>query len=251
MRILTIALLLIATGFAPRPAHAAMQVLFGDSWDRPGNSLQDIVDSRYGPGAFDVHTAYIGRLASQPDPFYWIDARFAGLIIREVAGYAGMNVLGWYREPEAGQSPVIDGVDDGVVFDGVASEGATVIVSFDRPAVRFGFYLDPNGPGGSINAPPGELFFTNRLLNDLGPSGAGALHEPSGGDAQALIYDVSRWTEPNTWLVAFDDLDTGATPGPCCSTTDNDFNDFVFEVTAVSVTPITPLTFGALKVRYR
>lgn len=243
--IATLAFLLFATlTVLVAPAHAAMQVVFGTSWDRPGTTLQDIVNERYGPGAFDVRTAYIGRIASQPDPFYWIDSHFAGLIVREVAGYAGINILGWYREPDAGGSPVIDGVDDGVVFDGAASDGSTTIVNFDRPAVRFGFYLDPAGPGG-------ELFFTNRFFNDLGPVGAGALHEPFGGDAQALVYDVSRWTEPNTWLVAFDDLDSGFVPGPCCSGTDNDFNDFVFEVTALMVTPVQSLTFGALKARYR
>ena len=251
MRSARFTLLLLAFLAVPAPGHAAMQVLFGTSWDRPGQQLQDILNARYGAGAINVQTDYIGRMASQPDPFYWVDNHFAGLIIREIAGNASLNVLGWYKEPEDTRRPVIDGVDDGVVFDGAASEGSTVIVAFDRPAVRFGFYLDPAGPGGVANAPPGELFFTNRLLNDFGPAGAGAVHEPYSGDVQALIFDVSRWTEPNTWLVAFEDLDSGAMPGPCCSTTDNDFNDFVFEVTALSVTPIAPISFGALKLRYK
>jgi len=65
------------------------------------------------------------------------------------------------------------------------------------------------------------------------------------------VYDVSSYTQPNTWLVCFEDLDSGANPGPCCSTTDNDFNDFVFEVTALGPTPNATMTFGGIKARYR
>ena len=32
--------------------------------------------------------------------------------------------------------------------------------------------------------------------------------------------------------------------------TDNDFNDFLFEVTAYGATPAHPLSFGALKAKY-
>jgi hypothetical protein len=71
------------------------------------------------------------------------------------------------------------------------------------------------------------------------------------GDVQALVYDISNIVhQANTWLVCFEDLDSGAMPGPCCVGTDNDFNDMVFEVTALGATPVQPMTFGQLKVRY-
>jgi hypothetical protein len=106
-------------------------------------------------------------------------------------------------------------------------------------------------PLGAINAPEPELFFTNRFYNDLGPDGSGAIHVPYDGDVQALVFDISDYMGPNTWLVCFEDVDSGANPGPCCSTTDNDFNDFVFEVTAFGATPAQPVSFGALKTKYR
>ena len=65
------------------------------------------------------------------------------------------------------------------------------------------------------------------------------------------MFDVSRWKGPNTWLVCFEDLDAGDPITPCCSGTDDDYNDFVFQVTALGATPARTLSFGALKTRYR
>ena len=238
----------IALALAPSPAPAEIQVVFGESWDPPGRSLQEIVDERYGAGRLDVRRDYKGARPTDIDPFFWLDDRFSAFIVREVAGYATANIVGWYAE--TGGVPVIDGINDGVVFRGSNGSGDRIGLVFPS-SFRWGFYLDPNGTSPSLNAPQGEYFFTNRLINDRGANGAGALHEPLDGDVQALIFDVSAWTQPNTWLVAFDDLDTGVTPGPCCSTTDNDYNDFVFEITALSPTPLLPVTFGAIKQRYR
>jgi hypothetical protein len=68
---------------------------------------------------------------------------------------------------------------------------------------------------------------------------------------QALVYDISPFKGDNTWLVCFEDLDSGANPGPVGQAqTDNDYNDFIFEVTAIGATPAQPLTFGALKGKY-
>ena len=39
--------------------------------------------------------------------------------------------------------------------------------------------------------------------------------------------------------------------GACCSGTDNDFNDLVFQITAYGAPPTRSLTFGALKARFR
>ncbi len=237
------------------PAHAIVSVVFGSSWDGPSQSLQHILDARYGPGALNVATDYIGAHPGDIDPWFWVDSHFTTLLIQEIAGNRDYNVVGWYLE--GGPKPVIDGVGDGVVFDGLDGPGSTSFVTFDRPMTKFGFYLDPNGAGDAPNAPQPEVFFTNRLFNDRGPDGSGALHEPFDGDVQALVFDITNLSTVKaggglqTWLVCFEDLDSGPNPTACCSGTDNDFNDLVFEVTAFGATPASPLTFGQLKARYR
>jgi len=232
------------------PASAGpVEVVFGESWDGPSADLQGIVDTFYGPGIIHLQADYIGAQPADLDPWFWVGSEFSAYLVREIAGNAGRNTLGWYIE--TGTKPVIDGIDDGIVFDGVASPGESAMIFFPRPMTKFGFWLNPNGPLGALNAPEPELFFTNRFYNDQGPDGAGALHAPYGGDMQALVFDISDYAGPNTWLVAFEDVDSGAQPGPCCSTTDNDFNDLVFEVTAFGATPTQPVSFGGLKSKYR
>lgn len=233
-----------------RPAAAGpVEVVFGESWDGPSSGLQGIVDNFYGPGHINMQTDYIGAQQADLDPWFWVGGEFSAYLVREIAGNANRNILGWYVE--TGTKPVIDGIHDGVVFDGSAGPGSMAVVFLPAPMTKFGFYLNPNGPLGALNAPEPELFFTNRFYNDEGPSGAGALHAPYGGDMQALVFDISDYAGANTWLVAFEDVDSGPHPGPCCSTTDNDFNDLVFEVTAFGATPNRPVSFGALKSKYR
>ncbi len=234
------------------PAFAAagpVDVVMGQSWDGPSANLQSIVDTAYGPGAIHFDTDYIGAHPGDLDPWFWVGDEVSTYLVREIAGNANRNILGWYLE--TGTKPVIDGVNDGVVFDGPSGPGTSAVIFLPTPMTKFGFYLNPNGVLDAINAPEPELFFTNRFYNDAGPDGSGALHAPAGGDMQALVYDISDFAGPNTWLVCFEDVDSGADPGPCCTTTDNDFNDFVFEVTAFGATPTQPLSFGALKTKYR
>ena len=254
MRCLTgcvLALFVCAALCAAVPSQAAVKVVWGESWDGPSKSLQSIVDGLYGAGQIDVKADFLGAKAGEPDPWFWLDNRFSALLVKEVAGNADRNQVGWYEE--TGSIPVLknDGLHDGLIFDGAAGAGAAAIVDFLKPMTRFGFYLNPNGPGDATNAPEPEKFYTNRTYNDAGPDGSGALHLPLGGDVQALIYDVSRFKGANTWLVCFEDLDSGANPGlPGQAQTDNDYNDFLFEVTAYGATPVQLLSFGALQTKY-
>jgi hypothetical protein len=246
-----LALLVCAALCAAVPSQAAVTVVFGESWDGPVKSLQSIVNGRYGTGKINVTTDYLGAKAGDPDPWFWLDNQFSALLVKEVAGNANFNQVGWYHEN--GSMPVLknNGVDDGLIFDGPASVGATAMVTFSKPMTRFGFYMNPNGTRDATNAPEPEKFYTNRTYNDAGPDGSGALHLPFGGDVQALVYDISRFKGANTWLVCFEDLDSGASPGPSGkSETDNDFNDFVFEVKAFGATPVQSLTFGGLMSKY-
>jgi hypothetical protein len=237
-----------AVSAAPARAAAPVPVAFGTSWDGAGASLQTIVDQYLGvSGAIDVETDFLGAKPGDLDPWFWVGANISALLVTEIAGQASHNVLGWYLEEAS--APVIDGVGDGIVFNGSDGNGAAAVVVFPNAQTKFGFYLDPNGSAGAPNAPQPEVFTTNRFWNDKGPSGT-ALHVPTDGDVQALIFDVSRWKGPNTWLVCFEDVDSGAPVSPCCTGTDNDFNDLVFQVTALGATDNRVLSFGALKQRY-
>ena len=246
------AVILSVSLFTIPAAHAAspVPVTFGTTWDGPGQDLQSVVDAYLGaPGLINVQTDYVGAHAGDLDGWFWVGSSFPMLMITEIASNANTNGLGWYAENYS--HPVIDGVQDGVVFTGDQSAGASTIVTFPSGLTHFGFYLDTHT---MIQPPTGEedqVFFTNRFYNDLGPSGMGATHAPLDGDVQALVFDVSQWKGVNTWLVCFEDSDSGAMVGDCCTGTDNDFNDLVFQVNAYGATPTQKISFGALKARSR
>jgi hypothetical protein len=241
---------LLALGLAVAPAAAEFQVTFGNSWD--GIPLQQILDDEYGVGALDAQTDSDGYLSGDADPPYWVDAGLNGVLIREIAGYASQNTLGWYREDLAGP-PIIDDFDDGVVFDGALAAGASESIVFPGGVTRFGFYLNPNGSGPSNNAPEPELFFTNRFYNDLGADGSGPPpHAPSDGDPQCLIYNVTHLNQGvPTYVLAWEDLDYGGVLTDTVSGgTDNDFNDLVIEISADSPVPAVASSWGKVKALY-
>jgi hypothetical protein len=231
-------------GATPAYATSPVPVVFGTTWDGPTHTLQSVVDAYVGvPGAINVQGDFIGAHIGDLDPWFWVSDQFPALLITEVAGNANQNVVGWYKE--TGSKPVIDGIDDGIVFNGPAGAGASTLVTFPSGLQKFGFYMDPVQAGG-----PHQYFWTNRFYNDKGINGAGATHAPFDGDVQALVYDVSQWKGANTWLVCFEDIDSGRPITPCCAGVDNDFNDFVFQVTALGATPAQTISFGQLKARF-
>ncbi len=229
-------------------AHA-FPVTFGTSWD--GISLQSVLDAEYGVGVIDAQNDYIGANSGDPDPVYWEDLGIYGIIVREVAGYSPQNTFGWYKETLS--QPVIDGVDDGVIFDGPSGVGATASIVFPSGVTTFSFYLNPNGPLDSINAPEPELFFVNRFYNDLGVSGGGGVHAPTDGDVQCLVYDITdlRGGVP-TFVLAWEDLDYSGdiTSSYCDHCTDNDYQDFVVEISAMSPVDAQAVSFSKIKSSY-
>ncbi len=245
------ALVFLPPGPVPSARAASpVPVVFGTSWDGPGHGLQDVLDAYLGsPGALDAQTGFVGAHAGDPDPWFWVGSGFPALLVTEVAGRAATNELGWYRETFT--RPVLDGVDDGVIFTGAESGGTSALVTFPSGTTKFGFYLDTHLTVGSASGTHDQVFFTNRMLNDAGPYGYAPVHAPFDGDVQALVYDVSRWKGPNTWLVCFEDTDSGLPVQACCNGTDNDFNDLVFQVTAFGASPVRLVSFGALKALYR
>jgi hypothetical protein len=249
-RILAVSLVVLAV---TAPAVADFPVAFGPtSWDSV--PLQSVLDAEYGAGVINAATDYEGYLSGDADPAYWEDLGVDGLIIREVAGFQNTNIMGWYKETLS-SAPAIDGVDDGVIFSGPMAQGATASVIFPGGTTQFGFYLNPNGSGsGGNNAPEPEIFFTNRFYNDIGPNGSGTLHDPLDGDPQALVYNIShlRGGVP-TYVLCWEDLDSGSEISATYhwDKTDNDYQDLVVEITAVSTVDNEDASFGSIKALYR
>jgi hypothetical protein len=246
-RLIAFSVLMLVAGTAP--AYAGARTVIGDSWSSPRNKLQSIIDATYGPGRIDVQTDYLGARPGDPDQIVWAISMAPVMQVREIAGAALRSDIGWYLETGDEHRPEIDGREDAPVFRNGADPHATIVLHFGQRRRRVGFYLH------TIDAGSGQgprTLFTNRSFNDVGPGGAGALHEPTeGGDIQALVFDVSAWTRPLTWLVCFESRDSGAQPEPCCETTDNDYADYVFEVRAEATTPTLAPSFGSLKTLYR
>ena len=90
-------------------AISPVGVMFGTTWDGPGQDLQAIVDGYLGaPGLLNVQTDFDGAHAGDLDPWFWAASSFPTLLITEVAGNANTNELGWYRETFS--RPVLDGM---------------------------------------------------------------------------------------------------------------------------------------------
>lgn len=241
--------LVAALALATSAPAAGYEVVMSSGWS--GISLQDVLDAEYGPGVIDVNN-YFGSSPVDPDVPYWFDSNIGGLIFREIAGFLHRNTMGWYVEN--GSMPVIDGVDDGVIFVGGDAVGDQATVNLPGE-IQFGLWLDPNGPYDSHNAPQGEYFFTNRYYNDVGPDGSGTtFHGPRDGDPQALIYNLTPLNRGiPTFVVAWEDLDYGGelTLQYDPLGTDNDFTDLVVEVKAFSPVPATKNSFGKIKGLFR
>ncbi len=175
-------------------AHAVspVNVVFGNTWDPPSTRLQNIVDSYIGvPGAITVTTDYVGAHAGDLDLV--VLGRQQGLRAARLRGRRRREQPARLVHRGRGRILTVIDVDDGLIFDGPNGPGSSVVVVFPNGAKKFGFWLNPNGPYSSLNAPEPEKFFTNRTYNDLGASGVGALHAPFDGDVQALVFDVSQW----------------------------------------------------------
>ena len=293
-------LCLTAASDATLALAAPLQVTFGKRIDR----LQDFVDRRYGKNRVDVKKDFIGARTGEIDPWFWVGDRIGVVRVRLLKRDTANNTVGWYIED--GAAPGQPGNGGALSF----SSGRTrqdAIVALPGMRTRFGFYLNASeateesgdddgdddddlrngdfgsgvpaseyatGGNGNGGYPPGSMkkYFTNRKLNDCGPEGQGAVHVPYDGDVQALVFDVSRWAGTDTWLVCFEDRDSGAMPDRDVvgvdsddddhgdrdhderrrsRVSDNDYDDVILEVVAEGATPTRPMTFGALKVLYR
>jgi hypothetical protein len=240
-----------------------LPIQFGNDVKR----LQNLVDQQYGPGHIDVTKDFVGAHAGDIDPWFWVGYQNTALQINLLRLTAHCQV-GWYLE-NGSQPKFPEG--GGLLFSGETTR-KNAAVTLTQSRTLFGFYI---GVKNRRRTPwvtvPGSVglrrFYSNRKLNDCGEYGSGATHAPFDGDIQALVFDVSPWAGSGTWLVCFEDRDTG---GPLIEDedaddvgdledaddqrrpgSDNGFDDVVFEVKADGATPSRSLSFGALKLIYR
>src|SRR5262249_11516788 len=140
----------------------------------------------------------------------------------------------------------------GIACEDWRLRGSRVNVRIPPSVTRFGFYVRHQGGDDTTDEGVSYLYYTNRMLNDAGPNGRGAIHTPWDGDEQALIFDVSRWMGPNTWLVACEYSDSGYPVGIGSGQSDNDYCDILFTVTAVGgTTPTRATSFARVKALWR
>src|SRR5262249_49628188 len=224
-------------------ASSPVPVSFGPSRDGVLHDLQKVVDRFLGPGRLDVHTSYIGAHAGDPDPWMWNTVPGKAVVLTLIDKKYASGSVGWYKE--TGRVPVIDGVDDGEVFARSRLSTLPVTLKLPNAVTRFGFYV-AREPG--MVAIDGEadsyLYCSNRMLNDIGPHGAGALHAPYDGDVQMLVYDLSQLVGADTWLVACEYSDTGNVQGTGDGQSDDDYSDIVFMVSGVGVAPTLRTSIG-------
>ncbi|HEY6866340.1 MAG TPA: hypothetical protein VI792_03730 [Candidatus Eisenbacteria bacterium] len=240
------------------PADASVPVTFGKHIQR----LQHVVDQRYGRGHIDVRRDYEGARAGDPDPWFWVGNIVAARMIANTPGCGGGGNVGWYEEN--GHLPAFPG--GGVVFAARARKGDEAYIPLAR-TLKFGFYFVPPASGDDDGAAPALLSFTNRTYNAPAPGSPGDLPLEGRGPMRALIYDVSPWSQPHTWLVCFTvpatdddgpggDAALGAGDDSGENGDDQEGSDLsldgpVFEVTGLDPTPARASSLGALKARYR
>ena len=126
-----------------------------------------------------------------------------------------------------------------------------MVIHFPLGLTRFGLWLNPNGdtampttrPSPSCSSATGSTTTSD-------PPGAGTIHEPTNGDPQILVYNISHLRSGvPTWVIACEDLDSGGEVTPEYSDygTDNDFQDMVIEISAISPVPVKATTWGRVK----
>jgi hypothetical protein len=197
-----------------------------------------------------VRTGYIGARAGDPDPWIWSTVPGKGVVLTLLAKKHPRGSVGWYHEQ--GGVPAIDGAGDGLVLERSRLRAAPTTLKLPASVKQFGLYVEREPGSTDIDGDGGAaMFFSNRMLNDAGPHGAGALRAPTGGDMQMLVYDISRFSGPDTWLVACEYSDAGAVIGTEDGQSDNDYSDIVFTISGVGVTATRSTTFGRLKALFR
>lgn len=242
----------LALLLAAVPVHASspVSILLGPSRDGGLHDLQRKVDKLIGFGKLDVSRDYIGAHAGDPDPWFWVNRGTRDVVVQMVDRKSRRTILGWCDETTG--RPVINGIDDGIVFNDWRVRRSRAVVRLPSHVTHFGFYVDTDQDDDDESNERGHYrYFTNRQFNDRGLRGLGATHAPFDGDMQFLIYDLSPWLGDNTWLVACEYSDSGRHVGFDRGDSDNDYADVVFLVSGLGATPTKTLSFARVKAMFR
>ena len=236
---------------APAFATAPVTTVMGPSREVSLRHLQKRIDHLVGPGHVDAATDFIGAHPGDPDPWVWINNGVHAIAVTLIDRESLHGAVGWYEE--TGRMPVLDGVGDGVVLEGLRVRGARTLVAMPASVKRFGFYVARKGQGEGKNTGQTAIFFTNHVLNGLVSQGRDT--DPSGTNFRLLVFDVSRWLGADTWLVASHFSDRGNHGGLGDRDDDGDGDDddldILFTVTGLGVTPTHSVSFARVKALYR
>lgn len=241
------ALALLAVA-GPCLAASPLPLVLGSSREGALYDLQKKLDRYVGAGRIQARTDYVGARPGDPDPWVWLNPG-KPMLLTLLDRKSAPARIGWYAEGCG--VPLLNGATSAVVFDQNPMRGDPKTFRVPSSTRCFGFFVAMDDAGASARSADGFTTFTNRMWNSPGPGGTGAMHEPYDGDIQMLVYDISRWAGPQTWLVACEASDSGARIGHGPDDSDNDFTDYLFTVTGVGITPTKGVTFGELKSRFR
>jgi hypothetical protein len=234
----------------PALAGSPVSVTIGPSRDGVLHDLQRVIDKRFGPGRLDVRASFLGARAGDPDPWMWTRVPGKNIVLTLLEKKFPSGSVGWYSE--RGIAPRLDGTDNGLVLDRARLNAMPTTLRIPSTVARFGFYVARESGGTAIDGDAESYtYFSNRMLNDIGPHGAGAIHAPYDGDPQMLVYDLGRLVAPDTWLVACEYSDTGRPMGVADGQSDDDYSDIIFMISGVGVTPTDKTSFGRLKALFR
>jgi hypothetical protein len=218
------------------------------------SSLQKQVDDLLGRGRVNVTRDWIGARLGDPDPFTLSNSG-RNLSITLVNVDTPDLSLGWYLEN--GSAPTIDGVDDAVLLNGLPRRGTEVLFRVPLSVPRFGFYIaDLEDDDGDDDEEAPVLSYATRLWNqslELGDCPTIPVN------ARMLVFDVSRWKGPDTYLFAVEkpeDHSTGDSGDDDsfmfnAKEADYKYSNLLFLVSGVYVTGQRHLSFGQLKAIYR
>ncbi len=236
---------------APAFATATVTAVMGPSREVSLQHLQKRLDDLLGPGHVNAATDFIGAHPGDPDPWSWINNGVHPIAVTLIDRESLHGAVGWYEE--TGRVPMLDGVGDGVVLEGLRARGARTLVTLPASVKRFGFYVARKRDDEENNNGASAVFYTNHLLNDLGPRGHDSDTEPTGSNFKLLVFDASRWLGADTWLVASHFTDGGKHGGHGDGDDDDDDDDLdvLFTVTGLGVTPTRSVTFARVKALYR
>jgi hypothetical protein len=207
------------------------------------HKLQEKVDECVGHKRVDVGRDFIGAHPGDPSAWSWTNNGLRGISLTLIASKSKVGGIGWYED--TGGTPVLDGVRSGVCIDGLRRRGIPMLMRLPTSVRRFGLYATQTPEGKKHRNDPPSVLFTNNLYNSPNTD---SRHEPVGNDKQVLVYDVSRWLGPSTWLVACPSPDRDDEPS---HEDDDDTSYLLFSVSGPSVTPVQTMSFGQVKALFR